>query len=116
MITQPREPLIWGVFPVLAAEAPQIRGSRACHPPAALQHRTGQDDGRDHRPRPRALRRRIASIVAAAAKRIDGLQGPVHKRIGDAMAEQIGHLAEAISLEIYIPERDLVVVNRPEDP
>ena len=63
-----------------------------------------------------ALRRRIASIVAAAAKRIDGLQGPVYKRIGDAMAEQIGHLAEAISLDIYIPERDLVVVNRPDDP
>ena len=62
-----------------------------------------------------ALRRRMSNLIFAAVDRIHALQGPVRKRVGDAMAEQAGHLAAALDLNLDIPERDFVPVNRPDD-
>ena len=41
------------------------------------------------------------------------MSGPARKRIGDAMAVQTRALASALEMSIEIPERDLVVLNRP---
>lgn len=60
-----------------------------------------------------ALRRRVHAMIRAAIERIDGLQGPKRKQIGDAIAEQARNLAAAAALQITIPERDAVIINRP---
>ena len=44
---------------------------------------------------------------------IPEISGPARKRIGDAMAVQTRALAAALETSIEIPERDLVVLNRP---
>ena len=44
---------------------------------------------------------------------IPEMSGPVRKRIGDAMAVQTRALAQALEMDIDIPKRDLVVLNRP---
>lgn len=44
---------------------------------------------------------------------IPEMSGPARKRIGDAMAVQTRALAAALETSIEIPERDLVVLNRP---
>lgn len=45
--------------------------------------------------------------------RIPEMSGPTIKRIGVAMAVQTRALAEAVEMNIEIPERELVVLNRP---
>lgn len=56
---------------------------------------------------------RLRQIVTEVVAGIPEMSGPVRKRIGDAMAEQSGSLAAALGMTIDIPERDLVVLNRP---
>jgi serine/threonine-protein kinase HipA len=60
-----------------------------------------------------ALSRRMCAIVAEVASHITDMGGPTRKRIGDAIAEQTRWLAAALNLEITIPERDALVINRP---
>lgn len=60
-----------------------------------------------------ALLNRMRQIVTEVVARIPEMSGPVRKRIGDAMAEQARSLATALEMTIDIPERDLVVLNRP---
>ena len=60
-----------------------------------------------------SLRRRVDTSICAAVERIDGLQGLKRKQVGDAIAEQTGDLASAAGLQVTIPERDAVIVNRP---
>ncbi len=60
-----------------------------------------------------ALRRRVHTLIRAAVERIDGLQGLKRKQVGDAIAEQARNLATAAGLQITIPERDALIVNRP---
>jgi serine/threonine-protein kinase HipA len=60
-----------------------------------------------------ALLDRLRQIVTGVVARIPEMSGPVRKRIGDAMAEQARALAAALEMTIDIPERDLVVLNRP---
>ncbi|MBC7737364.1 MAG: hypothetical protein H7245_09145 [Candidatus Saccharibacteria bacterium] len=52
-------------------------------------------------------------IVHTAVMPIDTLQGPGRRLIGDAIAEQARNLAPASGLEIAIPERDALILNRP---
>jgi len=59
------------------------------------------------------MRHRLADLVTAVVGQIGGMSGPARKRLGDAMAAQAGCFARALQLEIDVPERDLVVVNRP---
>ena len=60
-----------------------------------------------------ALRRRMQTIVSEVVMRIPDMHGPSMKRVGDAMAEQCKWIARALLMEIEIPERDLIVINRP---
>jgi serine/threonine-protein kinase HipA len=60
-----------------------------------------------------ALRRHVQSLLRSAIKRIDSLQGLQRKQIGDVIAEQARSLATAAALEIAIPERDAIILNRP---
>lgn len=60
-----------------------------------------------------ALLTRLRELVTAAVAHIPEMSGPTRKRIGDAMAVQTRALASALELRIEIPERDLVVLNRP---
>ena len=60
-----------------------------------------------------ALLTRLRELVTAAVAHIPEMSGPARKRIGDAMAVQTRALAAALELAIDIPERDLVVLNRP---
>lgn len=60
-----------------------------------------------------ALLTRLRQIVTEAVARIPDMSGPARKRIGDAMAFQTRALATALQMTIDIPERDLVVLNRP---
>ncbi|SDG25616.1 type II toxin-antitoxin system HipA family toxin [Rhodobacter capsulatus] len=60
-----------------------------------------------------ALRKRLIEIVQAAVAEIGPMRGPGLKPLGDAMAEQAGWLAQALSAEIEIPERDGLIINRP---
>lgn len=60
-----------------------------------------------------ALSRRMRAIVAEVASHIPEMGGPTRKRIGDAIAEQTRWLAAALKVEITIPERDALVINRP---
>jgi serine/threonine-protein kinase HipA len=59
------------------------------------------------------IRDRLVSLITAVSHLIDEMNGPARKRLGDAMAEQTGSLARALNLTMEIPERDLVVINRP---
>lgn len=56
---------------------------------------------------------RLRDLVRAVVARIPEMSGPAHKRIGDAMADQTRSLAVALSMRIDIPERDLIILNRP---
>ena len=60
-----------------------------------------------------ALRRHVQSVIRTAIAQIDTLQVPGRKLIGDAIAEQARNLAPASGLEIAIPERDALILNRP---
>ena len=60
-----------------------------------------------------ALKRHIQSVIRTAVAKIDTLQGPGRKLIGDAIAEQARNLAPAAGLDIGIPERDALILNRP---
>ncbi|OJH45378.1 HipA domain-containing protein [Paracoccus sp. SM22M-07] len=60
-----------------------------------------------------ALLKRLREIVADIVARIPDMSGPRRKRVGDAIAEQAGSLAEAVGMQIDIPERDAMVLNRP---
>lgn len=55
----------------------------------------------------------MRQIVTDVVKRIPQMSGPARKRIGDAMAVQTRALTEALELRIEIPQRDLVILNRP---
>lgn len=59
------------------------------------------------------LLQRLRALVSGAAGMIDGLQGPVRKRIGDAMAEQARWIGSALEADIEVPERDAIIINRP---
>jgi serine/threonine-protein kinase HipA len=61
---------------------------------------------------PRLLKR-LRELVADVAAHILDLHGPTRKRIGDAIAEQAGGLVRALKMDIVIPERDAMVLNRP---
>ena len=56
---------------------------------------------------------RLSQILTEVAAHIHKMSGPARKRIGDAMAIQTRVLAAALEISIEIPERDLVVLNRP---
>lgn len=60
-----------------------------------------------------ALSRRMREILTQVASHIPEMGGPTRKRIGDAIAEQARWLAPALGVEITIPERDALVINRP---
>jgi serine/threonine-protein kinase HipA len=60
-----------------------------------------------------ALKRRVHTLIRSAVLRIDSLQGLQRKQIGDVIAEQARSLATAAALEIAIPERDAIILNRP---
>lgn len=60
-----------------------------------------------------ALLRRMREIVTNLVSHIPEMGGPTRKRIGDAISEQARWLAGALDLEIAIPERDALVINRP---
>jgi len=60
-----------------------------------------------------ALMQRLRGIAQAIVGKIPEMNGPIRKRIGDAIAEQARWIAPAIGAEVIIPERDLIIVNRP---
>lgn len=60
-----------------------------------------------------ALLKRMRQIVTDVVERIPQMSGPARKRIGDVMAVQTRALANALELRIEIPQRDLVILNRP---
>ncbi|SOC19206.1 type II toxin-antitoxin system HipA family toxin [Rhodobacter maris] len=60
-----------------------------------------------------ALRKRLGEITRAIVAEIEPLSGPGLKLLGDALAEQAGWLAQALEIEIDIPERDGLIINRP---
>lgn len=60
-----------------------------------------------------ALRKRMAEIVNTAVAQIPEMSGPSRKRIGDVISEQAKWLAVALDMDITVPERDLIVINRP---
>lgn len=55
----------------------------------------------------------MQSLIRSAVGRIDSLQGLQRKQMGDVIAEQARSLATAAALDIAIPERDAVILNRP---
>ncbi|MDP4992892.1 MAG: HipA domain-containing protein, partial [Marivita lacus] len=59
------------------------------------------------------LKSRLCEIVSALVARVPEMRGPGMKRLGDAIAEQARWLAPAIGCDDDIPERDLVIINRP---
>lgn len=60
-----------------------------------------------------ALRRHVTGIVANIINCINTMQGPERKRIGDAMAEQTRHMVSALKMDLAVPERDALIINRP---
>ena len=60
-----------------------------------------------------ALMQRLRGIAEAIVGKIPDMKGPARKRIGDAIAEQARWIAPAVGAEVTVPERDLIVVNRP---
>lgn len=60
-----------------------------------------------------ALRNRMHALILTVIAQIPAMSGPARKRIGDVMALQARSLAAALELDIDIPERDLVIQNRP---
>ena len=58
------------------------------------------------------LLERLRTLVVSVVDRIGDMQGPVRKRIGDAMAEQAKWLSAALEAEIEVPDRDAVIINR----
>lgn len=59
------------------------------------------------------LLQRLRALVVSAVNRIGDMQGPVRKRIGDAIAEQARWLSAALEADIEILDRDAVIINRP---
>ena len=59
------------------------------------------------------LKRHVQSLIRSAVERIDSQQGLQRKQIGDVIAEQARSLASAAGLEVAIPERDAIILNRP---
>lgn len=59
------------------------------------------------------LKSRLCEIVSALVARVPEMRGPGLKRLGDAIAEQARWLGPAIGCEVDIPDRDLVIINRP---
>lgn len=59
-----------------------------------------------------ALRRRAGEVIARLVARIDELQGG-RRQIGDAMAAQARGMAPALAPGLVVPQRDLVIINRP---
>ena len=60
-----------------------------------------------------ALLKRLRGLVEDVVARIPEMRGPGRKRIGDAIAEQAGGLVRALGMDIAIPARDAMVINRP---
>lgn len=60
-----------------------------------------------------ALRRRLGHLVEGILTLIAEMRDPRLKRIGDAMDEQARWIAPAFGIVAKIPDRDLVVINRP---
>lgn len=59
------------------------------------------------------VQKELGKIVHAVNEVIPDQRGPVFKRLGDAMAEQARWIAPALGLDIKVPERDALVINRP---
>lgn len=59
------------------------------------------------------LLQRLRDMASDVANKVPQLQGPVQKRIGDAIAEQAKWLGLAVGAEVEIPDRDAVIINRP---
>lgn len=59
------------------------------------------------------LKKRLHTLTKAVVAQIDAMSGPARKRLGDVMAQQAASVAEALALDIAIPERDMVVTVRP---
>lgn len=59
------------------------------------------------------MRRQLADICARVVDLIPTMRGPALKRLGDAMAAQAAPLAAALGADVVVPERDLIVINRP---
>lgn len=55
----------------------------------------------------------LRNIVRAAVSVIPDMSGPQKKGIGDGIAEQVRSLSAALDMDLDIPERDAVVINRP---
>ncbi len=60
-----------------------------------------------------ALRLHAQRLIRSAVERVDTLQGLQRKQMGDVIAEQAGSMATAATLEIAIPERYALILNRP---
>jgi serine/threonine-protein kinase HipA len=58
------------------------------------------------------LRNRIHAMVTELVGCIEEMHGPGKKRIGDAIAEQTKWLVKALEMDVVVPERDMVVINR----
>lgn len=59
------------------------------------------------------MRHRLAALTRAVVDRIPKMRGPGHKRLGDAFSAQATALAAPLGLDLEVPARDLVVLNRP---
>ncbi|TQS70025.1 type II toxin-antitoxin system HipA family toxin [Rhodobacteraceae bacterium] len=60
-----------------------------------------------------AMKGRLGDIVMQIVALIPQMTGPIRKRLGDVFSEQATSLANALGLDSDIPERDLIVINRP---
>lgn len=60
-----------------------------------------------------ALRKSMGEVAGRAVEQINRLQGPGRKPIGDAMAAMTKALVEVLGVDLVVPERDTVFVNRP---
>lgn len=61
-----------------------------------------------------ALKKRLTFLTEEIVARIPEMSGPARKRIGDVIAEQARWISGALEMDLNIPERDLVVINRPD--
>ena len=59
------------------------------------------------------MQTRMQELIENVVAYIPAMSGPARKRLGDAMAEQAKWIAKALDLDISIPERDLIIINRP---
>jgi serine/threonine-protein kinase HipA len=59
------------------------------------------------------MRKRLEHLTTKVVEIIPELGGPARKRLGDAFAEQASAISKALAMDLAVPERDMVQVNRP---